>query len=1056
MANSRLHAVYALGQSIWYDNIQRQLITSGALQRLIDDDAVVGITSNPTIFEKAIDGSTDYDEQMRELVDQGIMDGKAVFDALSVRDIQMAADVLRPIFDRTNHLDGYISLEVSPTAANDTETTISEARRLFQTADRPNVFIKIPATAEGMPAIEQMIYEGVNINVTLIFALEVYEQVINAYLSGLERRHAEGKVVTGIASVASFFVSRVDTLVDQQLDAKISSATDDAARDEMNALLGKAAIANAQLAYEKYLDIFHGERFAALQAAGAQPQRCLWASTSTKNPNYRDVLYVEQLIAPETVDTMPPQTITAFQDHGEAALTLESGIPEAHKTLDRLAAAGIDMAAVTRQLELEGVKSFTDSYNKLIQSTGEKIARLAADAQPASTPAGAAPADNAESTTPDLTTAAEPAVTTSTTALASATPEAAPAEASAAAPVEPVDAGAPEEPHPLEAAQPEDAPLAAEAAEPTATSQPAAAPSAPPTSPPTSQRASLGALRAAVDETLRRADAEHFAQQVWDKHPGFWKPNPNEQQEITNRLGWLTVADQMRDALPRLNALRDAVHAEGITHVVLLGMGGSSLAPEVLDETFGEAPGQPKLFILDTTDPATIEAVEGHIDLAHTLFLVASKSGGTLETLSQFKYFHAKAQALGSAPGAHFIAITDPGTRLDAMAQQMAFRDCFCNPDDIGGRYSALSFFGLVPAALIGVDVAKLLDRATAMARACRADVPAETNPGVWLGAIMGALASRERDKVTIVASPPIATFGYWVEQLIAESTGKDGHGILPVEGEALGAPAAYGHDRLFVYLRTDEGADAQQDRQIAALQDAGQPVVRLQVRDTYDLGQEFFRWEFAVAVAGALIGINAFDQPNVQESKDVTDALLADYARSRTLPEPAALLRTESGQVAVVAEGAEAQAINRANSLQEAVDGFVRQAQPGDYLALLAYLPRTAETDAALQAIRLRLRDHLRVATTVGYGPRFQHSTGQLHKGGANNGVFLQFVSPSGPDLAIPDAPYTFKTLKAAQALGDLRTLEKHERRVVRLQLGGDVKAGLGEVLQAVDALRR
>jgi transaldolase len=1024
MANSRLHAVYALGQSIWYDNIQRELITSGALQRLIDDDAVVGITSNPTIFEKAIDGSTDYDDQMRELVGQGITDGRAVFDALAVHDIQMAADILRPIFDRTNHEDGYISLEVSPTAANDTQVTIAEARRLFKLADRPNVFIKIPATAEGLPAIEEMIYEGVNINVTLIFALEVYEQVINAYLRGLERRKAEGKPVTGIASVASFFVSRVDTLVDQQLSAKLTTATDAAAKEELSALLGKAAIANAQLAYEKYLAIFHGERFAALKAAGAQPQRCLWASTSTKNPNYRDVVYVEQLIAPETVDTMPPQTIVAFQDHGEAALTLESGIPEAHTTLDRLAAVGIDMAAVTRQLEIEGVKSFTDSYNKLIQSTGEKVARLAAESQPASAPpaesAPAAPAPTAEAV-PAMAaaagTSAAPVVAESATA--EAAPEAAPSDAQTARPAEP------------------EAPQA-------------------PAAPETAQNASLGALQAAVDETLRRADAEHFAQQVWEKHPGFWKPNPTEQQGITNRLGWLTVADQMRDALPRLNALRDAVRAEGVTHVVLLGMGGSSLAPEVLDETFGEAAGQPKLFILDTTDPATIEAVESHIDLAHTLFLVASKSGGTLETLSQFKYFHAKTQALGGEPGAHFIAITDPGTKLDALAQQMRFRDIYRNPDDIGGRYSALSFFGLVPAALIGVDVARLLDRATAMARACQVSVPASTNAGVWLGAIMGTLALEGRDKVTIVTSPPIATFGYWVEQLIAESTGKEGHGILPVEGEVLGAPAVYGADRVFVYMRTDEGADEGQDQQVAALEQAGQPVVRLQVRDTYDLGQEFFRWEFAVAVAGALIGINAFDQPNVQESKDVTDALLADYANLHTLPEPAALLRTESGQVAVVAEGKEADAIGRANSLQEALDAFVREAQSGDYLALLAYLPRTAETDTALQDIRVHLRDHLRVATTVGYGPRFQHSTGQLHKGGANNGVFLQFVSPTGPDLAIPEAPYTFKTLKAAQALGDLRTLEKHERRVMRIQLGSDIATGLREVLQAVAALRR
>jgi transaldolase len=379
MAKSRLHAVYELGQSIWYDNIRRSYITGGELRRLIDEDAVVGITSNPTIFEKAIDGSSDYDDQMRDLVKRGIRDGRQVFEALAVRDIQMAADVLRPIFDRTHHEDGYISLEVSPVAANDTQATIEEARHLFQAADRPNVFIKIPATPEGIPAIEQMIYEGVNINITLIFALEVYDQVVDAYLRGLGRRKSEGKPVSDIASVASFFVSRVDTLVDKQLDALLSQTSDAARQQEIASLHGTAAIANARLAYEKYLNVFkRGTDFAALRDAGALPQRCLWASTSTKNPAYRDVMYVEALIAPETVDTMPPQTIEAFQDHGEAALALEPGIPEAHTILDRLARVGIDMAAVTQELQVEGVRIFAESFDKLIQSTDDKIRRLEA------------------------------------------------------------------------------------------------------------------------------------------------------------------------------------------------------------------------------------------------------------------------------------------------------------------------------------------------------------------------------------------------------------------------------------------------------------------------------------------------------------------------------------------------------------------------------------------------------------------------------------------------------------------------------------------------------
>jgi transaldolase / glucose-6-phosphate isomerase len=974
MAKSRLHAVYELGQSVWYDNIRRGLITSGDFQKLIDEDAVVGCTSNPTIFEKAIDGSADYDDALRALVKQGTTDPRQAFFALAIEDIQMAADILRPIYDRTNRADGYISLEVSPDLANDTQETISEARRLFARVSRPNVMIKIPATAEGMPAIEEMIYEGVNINVTLIFALEAYEQVTQAYIRGLERRVAENKPVNGIASVASFFVSRVDTLVDTQLDARIGSASDDAEREQLRALQGKAAIANARLAYERYGAIFHGERFAALRAAGAHTQRCLWASTSTKNPAYRDVLYVEQLLVPETVDTMPPQTITAFQEHGETQRAPDA-FDEARQTMTALAEAGIDMGQVTAQLEVEGVKSFTDSFNSLLASTDKKIKALAGEMQTS----GAGGQDVQR------------------------------------------NSGGP--------------------------------------SGATEGSASLGPLSGAVEETLGRARSENLAKRVWDKDPAFWKPDPAQQSEITDRLGWLTVSDTMRDALPRLHDLRDSLAKAGVTSAVLLGMGGSSLAPEVLRETFGVGAGLPDLITLDSTDPATILAVEQRIDLARTVFIVASKSGGTLETLSQYKYFYAKTLALheGNAvsAGAQFIAITDPGTKLEALASDRQFLTTFRNPADIGGRYSALSFFGLVPAAIIGIDVEKLLDRADAMRTACAAQVAGGSNPGVWLGSILGAGALRGRDKVTFIVSPPIATFGYWLEQLIAESTGKEDKGILPIEGEAVGDPSVYGQDRIFAYLRTDTGFDQAQDAAVARLEAAGQPVVRLSLRDTYDMAAEFYRWEFATAVAGALIGINAFDQPNVQESKDNTDRILTKYAQERTLHEPAPTLRTSSGYVTLIAEGERESALRQARSLQAALTTLAGEAGPGDYVAMLAYIQRTPQTEAALQRIRIRLRNLRRVATTLGYGPRFQHSTGQFHKGGPNTGVFLQFVASDATDVAIPGAPYTFGTLKAAQALGDLQSLIAHGRRAVRIDLGADIAAGLAEIEQALAAIK-
>ncbi|HLY31913.1 MAG TPA: bifunctional transaldolase/phosoglucose isomerase, partial [Ktedonobacterales bacterium] len=728
---------------------------------------------------------------------------------------------------------------------NDTQGTIAEVRRLFGSVDRPNVMIKIPATAEGVPAIEQMIYEGVNINITLIFALEAYQQVVDAYIHGLERRLAEGKSVKGIASVASFFVSRVDTLVDKQLD-ELATQTDDAGRKaRINTLKGKAAIANARLAYEIYEQVFHGERFAAVREAGAGLQRCLWASTSTKNPAYRDVLYVEELIGPETVDTLPPQTIVAFQDHGEVSRTVDQDYPGAHETMRQLAEVGIDMAAVTKQLEIDGVKAFADSFNELLKTAADKTAKLKEETQ------GQGRASD------------------------SATRR---------------------------------------------------------------QQATLGALADPVEATLDRADSEHFATRVWRKDPAFWKPNPAEQQEITNRLGWLTVTDEMRQALPRLDALRDSLRADGVTHVVVMGMGGSSLAPDVFRATFGVKNGQPNLIVLDSTDPATIVQVEQAINLPHTVFIVASKSGGTIETLSHYEHFRDKVNALGvENPGAHFIAITDPGTKLDTLAAENRFRDVFRNPTDIGGRYSALSFFGLVPAAIIGVDVEKLLDRADAMRRACSADAPARENPGVWLGAIMGTLANQGHDKVTLVVSPPIATYGYWAEQLIAESTGKEGRGILPVEGEALGQPTVYGKDRLFVYLRTNEGFDPAQDQAISMLEEAGQPVVRFALDDIYDLGAEFFRWEFAIAVAGALIGINAFDQPNVQESKDNTDRILQQYAQTHTLNQPSAIIQTQRNGVAIVAEGEQATKLRGSVSLQAALETFAREANAGDYIALLA-----------------------------------------------------------------------------------------------------------------------
>ena len=484
------------------------------------------------------------------------------------------------------------------------------------------------------------------------------------------------------------------------------------------------------------------------------------------------------------------------------------------------------------------------------------------------------------------------------------------------------------------------------------------------------------------DDTMRR---------IWRRDHTVWRPDPTE---ITDRLGWLTVHEVMRKRCPELKEFAARCAADGLTHAVLAGMGGSSLAPEVLRATFGVSPGMLDLVVLDTTHPDQILGVERLLDLGRTLFVISSKSGTTVETLSHLAYFWEKVP-----DGSRFVTITDPGTPLETLAHQRGFRATFLNPPDIGGRYSALSLFGLVPGALIGVDLDALLDRAAEAAQACGPDVAAEENPGAWLGALLGEGARGGRDKLTLVLGERIRAFGSWVEQLIAESTGKEGEGIVPIDGEDLGPAHVYGTDRLFVGVGEEKLNEA-----LRPLEEAGHPTAHLPLHDPIDVGGEFFRWEFATAVAGAVLGIQPFDQPNVQEAKDNTKALLA----AGDLPDPG----------------------------YDDLAGLLGEVGPGDYLAIQAYLPREEATERRLHAVRMRLRDRLGVATTVGFGPRFLHSTGQLHKGGPTSGVFAQVVEPPEHDLPIPGQRFSFAALLAAQSVGDLQSLRSHGRRVARVRL--------------------
>src|SRR3989440_2380876 len=586
-----IKALRAIGQSLWLDNIRRQLISSGELARL-RDEGITGVTSNPTIFEKAVSGSTDYDEAMVELVRAKKKPADMLWD-LMIEDVQAAADVFRPVYDRTKGKDGFVSIEVGPTIANSTRATIKFSEYLHDRCRRPNVMVKIPATAAGLPAIENQISRGNNINITLIFAVERYDEVVEAYLSGLEKLHKDGGDLSKVASVASFFVSRVDTKVDKNLAEKINATADPRRKETLERLYGKAAIANSKMAYEHYKMHFAGPRWDKLRKAGARTQRCLWASTSTKDPRYPDTYYVEELIGPDTVDTVPPATLAAFREHGEVRRSLDENVDLARRQLKQLAEVVIDVRQVNRELEVEGVVSFTKSFETLVTAL-EKNAR-------------------------DIRAGKGPR-----------------------------------------------------------------------------QWYSLGALQPAVDQQLARLQKDDAPRRLWAKDSTLWSADPAKRQEIRDRLGWLDVADKMLEKKDQLVAL--GKEGKEYTDVVLLGMGGSSLCPDVLRNTFGVVRGHPRLHVLDTTDPATILGVRSRIKLPTTLFIVASKSGATTETLSHFAYFWEQTKRKGK----QFAAITDPGSSLETLAKDNKFRWVFPNPPDIGGPSSGPSSFGMVAPALMG------------------------------------------------------------------------------------------------------------------------------------------------------------------------------------------------------------------------------------------------------------------------------------------------------------------------------------------------------------------
>ncbi|MEE9208659.1 MAG: bifunctional transaldolase/phosoglucose isomerase [Gemmatimonadota bacterium] len=944
--HASLHELLEHGQSYWLDNLSRRMIRDGELERRVGQEGLRGVTSNPAIFRSAISGGDAYDEQIEHLVRSGrsLME---TYEELACSDLQDACDILRPVYDESAGRDGYVSLEVSPHLIHDTEGSLEEARRLWARVDRPNLYIKIPGTPAGAPAVEQLIYEGISVNVTLLFSLSAYEEVARAYIRGLRRRLDEGEPVDGVTSVASFFLSRIDVLVDELLGHRIGiSDTSDGASFGPRAedLLGQAAIASAKLAYASFERLFSGPEWEPLAAAGAGVQRLLWASTSTKNPTYNDVMYVEPLIGPETVNTMPESTIAAFADHGAVRPgSIRDGAEQASRTLADLEDLGIDLKSVHQRLIDEGAKKFIVPFDALLDGLARKRFDVLGD---------------------DIA----------------------------------------------------------------------------------SEEYELGDMSGSVDSTLSAMSAARFVRRLFAGDTSLWTRSDETARLIRERLGWLDLS-VLQETMDAARTLADSLGQENVGHAVILGMGGSSLTAAVAARVFGRAPDAPELHVLDDTSPEAITDLESRIELERTVFLVASKSGTTLETLSLYRYFYSRVEQAGvESPGNRFIGLTDAGTLLEIEARQKSFRQTFETPEAVGGRFSALTSFGLVPMALLGADLDAVCYHAQAMLTSCGPDGSANLSPGVKLGAALAYLSDRGYRHVTLLASESLAAFPLWIEQLLAESTGKGGQGLIPVVSDPALDMRRPKSGRVIV--TTELAGDRSVQARLEALSSAGCPVIRLIIPSLEAIGGEFIRWQIATATAGALLGINPFDEPDVRASQENTRRLLETISEGKLPDEPAAT--RQGGLSGYLRSDAPWSSSLSNGTLDALLSDFLSLARPENYVGILAYFPPTAERLAALDRLR-RAIARLGPVTTLAQGPRYLHSTGQLHKGGPDTGVFLMLTADPSARIPVPGAEYGFGELHRAQALGDYEALLEADRPILRINLGWYITEALDRLAATI-----
>ncbi len=889
-------------QSLWLDSISRDIILNRTLSNLIEKYEITGLTSNPTIFENAILNSSLYNDSIKIAIKK-FKNEEDIAYSLMIEDIQRACDLFKKTYETTNGNDGYVSIEIPPTI-NEKSKMIECAEKIYDMVSRSNLMIKIPATESGIQAGEELLKRGININMTLIFSPQFYSRVADAYISAMKWRLENG-LDCNVFSVASFFVSRIDTEVSKEIDRIAMQVNDPDKKNEILMLKGRAAISISLLVYEIYLKKFFGEGFEKYKNASVKPQKLLWASTSTKDPSFRDTLYVDELCLPNTINTLPLNTIFAFFSHGMINLEdIDTRINQAKQIYKQIEKAGIVWEDVFERLLSDGIKRFVDSYNKILNAIRIKIKET------------------------DVSTP------------------------------------------------------------------------------------SIQIYNLSIEQTMNEIKNKQFVKRLFSKDPTLWKKDTKTAKHIINSLGWLDIASEMKKNIGEIIKLRDEIIKEGFKYAVLLGMGGSSLSSEVILSIFGNH-RKINFYVVDSTNPDWIARILSAIKIEKTLFIVSSKSGTTLETISHFKYFYSLLKKKTKKAGRNFIAITDSSTPLEEIARKYSFRKIFINPSDIGGRFSVFSYFGVVPASFTGCNIEKLIEKADK----ARKDLVAENSRSIALGCFLGKAFLSGRDKLTLILPKKLERFGLWVEQLIAESTGKDGKGIVPIVDTELLNPDSYSNDRLFVIVNFSNFYENEQH--INKLISNGHPVLRIYIDDIYEIFTEFYIWEVATALVGHIMGINPFDQPDVQFTKDFTKKIL-EAKNLKTKPDLKIKdIEIHSANITI-------------NTNEPLLWQMLKNTCEDGYFSLCAYIDENKKNDLMMKKIKRLLTEDLGITSLCVYGPRYLHSIGQLFKGGANNGVFLILTYKPKKDIKIIGEDLSFDRICKSQARGDFLAMKEKQRKCV------------------------